>query len=113
MEGDEPHIGQKKRFWTYIKHQRSSNVGIAPLKVNGRLVSDPKEQAGVLNHQFQSTFSKGKAYSPEEFILKCNMPHQNFQILDNVDISSKGVAKLLSNLHPAKRLDRIISVPEC
>ena len=41
-----------KRFWSYIKHQKSSNTGVAPLKKDGQLTSDPKAQAELLNEQF-------------------------------------------------------------
>ncbi|KAI8495879.1 hypothetical protein Bbelb_262950 [Branchiostoma belcheri] len=43
-------LDRNKKFWTYIKHQKSSNVGIAALKDGGRLVSDPK------------VFKKGEQY---------------------------------------------------
>ena len=91
-----------KRFWTYIKHQKSSNIGVSPLKVDGRLVSDPKEQANVLNNQFFRAFSEGKNYSKEEFAEKCNMPDTDYPILDSVHISVEGVKKILSNLQPGK-----------
>ena len=42
----------RQSYWRYIKHRRSSNAGVAPLKEDGRLTSDPKEQAEVLNLQF-------------------------------------------------------------
>ena len=46
--------GKNKRFWSNIKHQKSSNTGVAPLKKDGHLTSDPKAQAELLNEQFQS-----------------------------------------------------------
>ncbi|XP_019615685.1 PREDICTED: uncharacterized protein LOC109463354, partial [Branchiostoma belcheri] len=80
---DESGQGDKnKKFWTYIKHQKSSNVGIAALRDGGRLVSDPKEQADILNRQFHSVFGDGKAYSKEEFQDKCDMPPADYPILD-------------------------------
>ena len=30
-----------KKFWTYMKHQRSSSGGIPSLKVQGRLITEP------------------------------------------------------------------------
>jgi hypothetical protein len=103
FEDDDPEQASKhKRFWTYIKHQKSSQVGVAPLKVNGRLVSDPREQADALNHQFQTAFSEGKTYSSDEFSTKTNMPPSDYPIIDNVDITVKGVRKLLQNLKPGK-----------
>ena len=49
-----------KRFWSYIKHQKKSNVGIPPLKDKGCLVVDPKLKAEVLSRQFNTAFSNGK-----------------------------------------------------
>ena len=53
-----------KRFWTFIKHQRSDFSNIAPLKVNGRLITDPKMKAETLNHQFQSVFTRETDFQP-------------------------------------------------
>ena len=90
--------GKNKRFWTYIKHQKSSNVGVAPLKEARHLVSDPKGQADILNRHFQSVFGDGTTYSDEEFSEKCQMPPCDFPVLDKIDISERGVMKLLCNL---------------
>ena len=54
--------GKNKRFWSYIKNKRSNNVGVAPLKKDGHLTSDPKQQAEILNLQFQSVFGDCKVY---------------------------------------------------
>ena len=44
---DSDQAPQYKRFWSFIKHQKSANSGVAPLMVEGRLVSvsDPTVQA--------------------------------------------------------------------
>jgi len=42
-DADSEQATKNKRFWTYIKHQKSSNVGVAPLKEERRLISDSKE----------------------------------------------------------------------
>ena len=55
--------GKNKRFWSYIKHQKSSNTGVAPLKKDCHLTSDPKAQAELLNEQFQSVFGDGRPVS--------------------------------------------------
>ena len=46
-----------KRFWTYIKHRRSDNVGVSSLKSEGKLYSHPTDKADILNKQFQYVFS--------------------------------------------------------
>jgi hypothetical protein len=38
-----------KRFWTYIKHKKSDKSGVAPLRKNGRLETDPINKANILN----------------------------------------------------------------
>ena len=91
---------KNKRFWSYIKRQRSSNAGVAPLKKDGRLTSDPKEQAEVLNRQFQSVFGDGKRYTEDEFMQKTGMHDCDFPAMENIEISERGVATLLQNLNP-------------
>ncbi|XP_076443976.1 uncharacterized protein LOC143282261 [Babylonia areolata] len=93
-----------KRFWTYVKHQRSSRTGIPPLKVNGRLITDPKEKAQALNAQFNQVFSDGKTYTEEEFCKKCSMTRNasHYPIISDITISEQGVKTLLANLNPGK-----------
>ena len=93
---------KNKRLWSYIKHQRSSNAGVAPLKKDGRLTSDPKEQAEVLNLQFQSVFGDGKRYTEEEFMQKTGMHDCYFPTTEEIEISEQGVTTLLQNLNPHK-----------
>lgn len=103
FEGIDPEQRTKdKRFWTYIKHLKSSNVGVAPLKENGHLISDPKRQAQILNSQFQSVFSEGRGYNQDEFNNKCAMPPHNSPVLEDITITVQGVRKLLTNLDPNK-----------
>ena len=65
-------------------------------------MSDPTEQADVLNHQFQTAFSEGKSYSEAEFTAKCGMPPNDFPVIHDVNITERGVAKLLHSLKPGK-----------
>ena len=93
-----------KRFWTYIKHQRSSSVGISPLRYEGKLVTEPKEKADILNKQFFKAFSSGLQYSSVEFHDKCEMDtsEKNISIMKDIEITDKGIEKLLQGLNPAK-----------
>ena len=77
-------------------------MGVAPLKINGHLVSDEKEQAEALNRQFQQAFGKDKSYTREEFAAKCSTPPNQVPVLDSVDITEPGVTKLLHALQPGK-----------
>ena len=42
-----------KPFWRYVKSKKSDNIGISPLKENGKLISDSKKKAGILLNQFK------------------------------------------------------------
>ncbi len=43
-EEDSPNQAVKnKRFWSFIKNQKSSNIGVAPLRKDGRLTSNPRD----------------------------------------------------------------------
>ena len=94
--------GKNKRFWSYIKHQKSSNTGVALLKKDGHLTSDPKAQAELLNEQFQSVFGDGRQYTAEEFELKTEMADRGIPTIDDIKISEQGVRKLMENLSPYK-----------
>jgi hypothetical protein len=93
-----------KRFWTYIKSQRSDKTGISQLKVNGRLITDPEALAETLNNHFQSVFSDGTDYNQEEFEEKCGMSAQNrsFREMEEIVISEDGIRKQLQELDPHK-----------
>ncbi|KAL8614200.1 hypothetical protein ACOMHN_026417 [Nucella lapillus] len=93
-----------KQFWTYIKHQRASQSGVPPLKVQGRLVTDSKAKAEALNSQFFTAFSEGKQYKSTEVHEKCSMPgsREDFPTMPVFSITPPGVEKLLANLNPAK-----------
>ena len=99
---DEEGKQSRKRFWTLIKHQRTAKVGVAPLKVNGRLVVDAKQKAETLNAQFHSVFSEGRTFTETEFQQKCGMSTGSYAELRDVTITTDGVKKLLQNLNPHK-----------
>ena len=86
-----------KRFWTYIKHQCCTLVGIPALKANGPLITDPKQL-------FNRAFSGGETFADLEFSEKCSMPDDQSDHRPMAAISdlTQGVEKLLSNLNPTK-----------
>ena len=102
-EDEEDGFPSLKRFWTYIKNQRTAKIGVSPLKTNGRLITEPKAQAELLNQQFQSVFSEGKTYTKEEFMTKCKMDVDgDLTTLSSIEITVEGVTKLLGELNPHK-----------
>ena len=54
---------KNKKPYTYIKHKRTENTGISPLKSEGSTYTDPVQQATILNKQLESVFSKPKFLS--------------------------------------------------
>ena len=85
-----------KKFWRYVKTIRKDTHGIAPLKKQNSLVYHSKDQAEILNKQFQSVFTKENVSNIPELSELPITP------LLNVPISVDGVKKLLSTLDSSK-----------
>ena len=90
-----------KRFWTYIKHQKTESNGVAPLRSEGILHTHPVDQATILNKQFQSAFSAKDTYNEHEFKSRCNMPGQHPKA-EELNITENGILKLLQKINPNK-----------
>ncbi|KAL8595170.1 hypothetical protein ACOMHN_013843 [Nucella lapillus] len=103
-EDDPERAGKNKRFWTYIKNQKSTGTGVAPLKKDDQLTFDPIAQAEVLNAQFQSVFGDGAEFSEEEFEARTGVPvwASSTPPMDDIHITAHGVQKLMENLNPNK-----------
>ena len=86
-----------KKFWSYIKSKRQESTGVSPLKSqDGFLKSDSTSKAEILNTQFKSVFT-------EEDLS--NLPHKGespYPNMNNIEVSEKGVLKLLQNLRQNK-----------
>ena len=50
--------GTSKPFWGYIRQQRQDNVGVSPLKKDGKLHADSLSRCEILASQFKSVFTK-------------------------------------------------------
>ena len=86
-----------KAFWSFIKKTKSEEVGIAALKVNGRVISDAKEKAEALNDQFASVFTREE--TDEEIP---SLGDSSFDEIPNLIIQQEGVLKQLNKLVPGK-----------
>ena len=50
-----------QRLYSYIKNKQvDNNFGVAPLKGNGKVYTEGKDKARILNTQFASVFSTDK-----------------------------------------------------
>ncbi|MCG8034729.1 MAG: reverse transcriptase family protein [Candidatus Thiodiazotropha taylori] len=97
---------KNKKLYTYVKHKRTENFGIAPLKSEGITYTEPTQQATVLNTQFESAFSKPKALSLKilselKLWYQGVNPKQVHQMPD-IEISNSGIETLLKKLNPNK-----------
>jgi hypothetical protein len=72
--------------------------------VDGKLVTDPKEMAEVLNTQFQSALSSRETFTAEQLSARCPAPpdEANRPHCDIITIDETGVRKLLKKLYPNK-----------
>ena len=86
----------QKRFWHYVKSLKKDASGVSPLKVNGKLFSDNKEKANILNQQYQSVFTKE---NPNEIPIPSGI---RFPSMPEISVSCTGVEKLLRQINPNK-----------
>ena len=86
-----------KRFYKFIKHKKTDINGVAPLKVDGKLVTEPKDKAEALNYQFQSVFSYETVVPTDN-----ESSHQQVPSMPSINITAPGVLKLLKGLNPNK-----------
>ena len=85
-----------KPLWRYIKGQRNDNVGVSPLKEEGKIHSDSQSKASILLRQFSSVFTK-TAYKV--------MPRVRLRVrgsLNKIKVEEKGVENLLKKIEPHK-----------
>ena len=81
-----------KPFWRYVKSRRQDSVGVAPLRVSGKLHSDSKEKANILNDQFKSVFT------PESDAPLPDLDYPQQEDISQLTINTAGVEKLLGKL---------------
>ena len=90
-----------KKFYYFVKHNRTQQCGVAPVKHHGLIYTDPVDKANISNRQFESVFS-----IPESPNLNQHAK-QTISILSTpkmkmIDMSVEGVNKLLQGLSPNK-----------
>ena len=82
------------KWWGLVKSliRDASSPGGAPLKVNGKLISDTCEKAEALNELFKSVFSPAT--------LEClpDMGPSPFPLMNKIKITVPGISKQLQNL---------------
>jgi hypothetical protein len=87
-----------KKFWRFIKHNRTDSCGINELKRSGQSATKPKDKANLLNAQFESVFTREGDFNPAHLQL----PPLDPNILNDITFNVNGIKKLLDNLQPKK-----------
>ena len=81
-----------KKFWSYVKHSRSENLGIPPLKTEQGVFVTDKDKAETLNSSFFSVFTNEQLPLPK-------IPISPYSSIADLHISPEGVAVLTNCLH--------------
>ena len=86
-----------KRFYSYVKSKKQENTGISPfLNQDGFLHSRSTSKAQILNHQFQSVYTK------ENLTNIPDLGQSKIPSMKPIIISTPPVIKLLKHLIPHK-----------
>ena len=85
-----------KRLYSYIKNKQVDNFGVGPLKDNGKVYTEGKDKARILNTQFANVFSTDKGDIP---LIQTQYANSS---ISNIDINTEGIIKLLNQLNPNK-----------
>ena len=88
-----------KPLFSYCKSKRQDNIGIAPLKSKGNLLTDAKSKANVLIKQFVSVFTRDSGNVTPEI-----GKHRNTKTAPQLNIDRKGVLKILKNINIHKAM---------
>ena len=85
-----------KKFWSFISSKRSESSGVAALRKEGIIHSDPNMKANIMNETFTSVFTKEDL---ENLPSKGPSPHPK---VPPIEIHTSGITALLKKLNPHK-----------
>ena len=88
-----------KPLFSYCKSKRQDNIGIAPLKSKGNLLTNAKSKANVFIKQFVSVFTRDSSNIAPEI-----GKHRNTKTVPQLNIDRKGVLKILKNINIHKAM---------
>ena len=92
----------QKRFWKYVKHIRSDNIGVFSLKSDEKLYSRPADRAELLNKQCYSVFSSSEEVSQEDISQNyiISTEESSFLVLFDIDITLNDIKKTAERAKP-------------
>ena len=80
-----------KQFYKFIKQKKMDHHGVSSLKVDGKLITDPKMKAEVPNKQFKSVF-----VNEIDFLSEPSVPR--FLFMPQIHFTSSGVLHQLCRI---------------
>ena len=90
--GDKPSLS--KRFYTYLKNNKTDKNGIASLRDESLLLhSNPRGKAQILNKQFQSVYTPESAL-PLSALAQSILPSP-YPDMPEIQVNEPGILKLL------------------
>ena len=90
--------GTSKPFSGYIRQQRQDNVGVSPLKKDGKIHADSLSRCEILASQFKSVFTKAS----DDPLRDTALFGPSYSPIDPLIIREEGIRKLLSSINPSK-----------
>ena len=85
-----------KKFWSYTKSRKQDQIGIPPLNVNSKVMSDSTSKAEVLSNHFHQIFTK------EDLSFIPNKGCSDIPAMDSVLFNREGIINLLKDLDSKK-----------
>ena len=85
-----------KKFWSYSKSKKQDQIGIPPLYVNGKVLTDSTSKAKALINHFQQIFSK------EDSSSMPNIGCSDIPAMESIIFNREGIINLLRNLDSKK-----------
>ena len=85
-----------KKFWSYIKSKKQDQLGIPPLNVNRKVLTDTISKAEALSNHFQQIFTSEDLSS-----IPC-IGCSNIPAMESVSFNREGIINLLRNLDNKK-----------
>lgn len=99
FEGDSQ-PGRNKKFYSFVKHNKTVKCEVSTLKSDGITYTDSLEKANVLNKQFKSVFSRPQPLSLKQMCKY--LVHPPAFVMSPINITAEGIEKLLCGLSPNK-----------
>ena len=85
-----------KRFWSFVKHLKKDDPGVADFKVDGQIMRDRVMKSDLLNKQFSNVYSK------EDLASIPAVGHSPKPTIGSLIVTLPGVIKQLTSLKPNK-----------